>query len=998
MKRQLLIGLAVAAALTACGGDGDGNGSTDSATSASTSSTITRSTPTTSTPTTPTATDTTTAVTTSPDGMATTDQAPTPEATPVTKAQALPTATQTAVPPPTAAQQLPAGVNTSTPGVAVKPQAVTASSYKGNNTPTDAADGNPATRWESNYDDAEWIQFDFGAKTELGSMKITWQNAYASEFSIQVSDDAQTWYQLRYITNATGGTQEFMNLDSEVRYVRINGIKRETQYGYSIYEVAFESPGSDNTLGANVTPSAIPFPVNGSQLAPPAPTVAPLEGLQFTLPDGTLVTRWGTVGRHRHGRERGESWDEVGDPNATNDTVDAAGDPEDQGPGDYLNFVQNYFKPARTWGIEIIDNSHVAGVTKPTLRMNQYFNVAQKAGGEVFFRAFDRLVYGYGWMTPGTLVDPSQYGTQIASCPVVPYPPENALLTPSTGLNNGCSLTLDNYPGHQEIAPNANGVVVGDGKTIPARPLQLGDVIEISTSFFSTPAAMAAIGDPGNLRYYTNEWTYVMGTGLVPQYGVQPRLMNAPLPASTLSGGLGTVSYDYADNPTFIFQQPQNDVGMQDMARFLIGRRWFHTNMTNGEHTEAGNDVNTAAIGLQGQFFNAHTCFDCHINNGRGEAPTAVNQSVTTMAVFTAALDSNGKQIPDPTYGTAVQMQAQPTSNGVTVNWGTAVRVEGFETQMVTLADGTQVQLSKPDVAFDGPIPAVYSLRSAQPVIGMGLLEAIPDATILAGARSVPDTDGVKGTPNYVFDPETNAVRLGRYGWKASKISIRDQVAGAALQDLSVTSPVFPNRNCMFGPVACKSTAAQTGLTNDELVSITRYVTLLGVPAQRSLASGFPKGVSPLPYLDVNPTQIAAGSTVFANIKCTSCHTPTMQTGTGSELAEVRNQTIHPYTDMLLHDMGPGLADNFTEGQATGSMWRTSPLWGIGYTSYVSGDYPYGPRHGKGVPVGYLHDSRARTLTEAILWHGGEATAAKQRFQALSATDRAALLAFLGSL
>jgi CxxC motif-containing protein (DUF1111 family) len=115
-------------------------------------------------------------------------------------------------------------------------------------------------------------------------------------------------------------------------------------------------------------------------------------------------------------------------------------------------------------------------------------------------------------------------------------------------------------------------------------------------------------------------------------------------------------------------------------------------------------------------------------------------------------------------------------------------------------------------------------------------------------------------------------------------------------------------------------------------------------------------------------------------------------------MAEVRNQTIHPYTDMLLHDMGPGLADSFTEGQATGSMWRTSPLWGIGYTSYVSGDYPYGPRHGKGVPVGYLHDSRARTLTEAILWHGGEATAAKQRFQALSATDRAALLAFLGSL
>lgn len=1001
MKRYLLLGLAVAAALTACGGGGDGNGSTDSATTSATSTT-TSTAPTGSTSSTSTSTTTTTTtpvVTTSPDGTTTTDQQPAPEADNTsTTAPTLPTATQNPVPAPTGDEQLPTGVNTSSPGVAVKAQAVTASSYKGNNTPADAADGNATSRWESNYDDAEWIQFDFGAKTQLGAMKIVWENAYASEFSILVSNDAQTWNQLRYIDNATGGTQQFMNLNSDVRYVRVNGIKRNTNFGYSIYEVTFETPGSDNTLGANVTPAAIPFPANGSQLAPPAPTTAPLEGLQFSLPDGTLVTRWGTVGRGRHGRERGESWSEVGDPNATNDTVDAAGNPVDQGPGDYLTFVENYFKPARTWGIEIIDNSHVAGVTKPTLRMNQYFNVAQKAGGEVFFRAFDRLVYGYGWMTPGTLVDPSQYGTQIASCPVVPYPPENALLTPSTGLNNGCSLTLDNYPGHQEIAPNANGVVVGDGKSIPARPLQMGDVVEISTSFFSTPEAMAVIGDPGKLRYYTNEWTYVIGTGLVPQYGVQPRLMNAPLPASTLSGGLGTVSYDYADNPTFIFQQPANDVGMGDMALFVKGRRWFHTNMTTGEHTEKGNDVNTDAIGLQGQFFNANTCFGCHVNNGRGQAPTVVNQPLETMGVFTAAVDGNGKQTPDPTYGAAVQMQSQPSTTGATVDWGTAVRVSGFETQMMTLADGTQVQLSKPDVTFEGPTPTRYTLRSAQPVIGMGLLEAIPDATILAGARSVPDADGVKGTPNYVYDPETGAVRLGRYGWKASKVSIRHQVAGAALQDLSVTSPIYPNRNCMFGPVACSSTAAQKGLTNDELVLLTRYVSLLGVPAQRSQVSGFPKGVAPLPYLDVNPTQVTAGATVFANIKCTSCHTATMQTGTGSEMAEVRNQTIHPYTDMLLHDMGPGLADNFVEGQATGSMWRTSPLWGIGYTSYVSGDYPYGPRHGQGIPVGYLHDSRARTLTEAILWHGGEAAAAKQRFQALSATDRTALLAFLGSL
>jgi CxxC motif-containing protein (DUF1111 family) len=271
----------------------------------------------------------------------------------------------------------------------------------------------------------------------------------------------------------------------------------------------------------------------------------------------------------------------------------------------------------------------------------------------------------------------------------------------------------------------------------------------------------------------------------------------------------------------------------------------------------------------------------------------------------------------------------------------------------------------------------------------MGLLEAIPDADIVARARATPDADGVKGTVNYVYDPETGAVRVGRYGWKASKVSLRHQVAGAALQDMSVTSPVYPNRDCLFGPARCNTSKLEPGLSNDVLQLLTRYVALLGVPAQRSVVSGFPKGVAPLSYLDVNPTQVAAGAKVFDSLRCASCHTKEMKTGTGTELAEARNQTIRPYTDLLLHDMGPDLADNFSEGQATGSMWRTPALWGIGYTEKVAGS---------GIKAGYLHDSRARTLTEAILWHGGEATTIRQRFQALSTEDRAALLSFLGSL
>lgn len=455
------------------------------------------------------------------------------------------------------------------------------------------------------------------------------------------------------------------------------------------------------------------------------------------------------------------------------------------------------------------------------------------------------------------------------------------------------------------------------------------------------------------------------------------------------SPGLGSVSYDYADNATFMFQQPHTHTGMQNMQRFMEGRRWIHTNMWTGDHNEEGNDRNEKAVGLQGPHFNQSSCFACHINNGRGLAPTTINQRLDTMAVRTATTDANGKQLPHPTYGMTAQMNGRSLITGAPQDWGTSVRVAGFDVKTVTLADGTAVELRKPKVSFDGPTPSVFSLRSAQPMIGMGLLEAIPDADILSRVRATPDADGVKGQANYAYDPETGAVRLGRYGWKASKVSLRHQAAGAALLDMSVTSPVYPNRDCLAGPAKCTSAKVEPGISEDDLKLITRYLGLLGVPAQRSLASGFPKGVAPLPYLDVNPTQVATGAKIFESNRCTACHTSAMKTGAGSELAEVRNQTIRPYTDMLLHDMGPDLADNLVEGQATGSMWRTSALWGIGYTERVAGSA------GK---VGYLHDSRARTLLEAILWHGGEATTSRQRFEALSKEDRDALLAFLGSL
>ncbi len=871
----------------------------------------------------------------------------------------------------------PGPIDTSKPGVSVKPVATSSSALENPGLSAALAiDGKPTTRWASSFEDGAWIQFDFGTTTQIGYMKLLWENSYGKQYALRVSDDGQNWSQLRYVTNGHGGTEEFFNLGANARYIRLQGVARATQYGYSLFEVEFKTPGSDNTV-PNVVTSALQFPANGNGWAPLPTSVEPLETLQFTLSDGTLVTRFGARGLARHGRERGEEWNEIGyGPNETVDPV--TGLAVDKGPGNYLTFVPNYFKN-RTWGFEIIDNSRVAGVAKPTLIVNQYNTVDFLPGGVAFFRAFDRPgVTGYGWMNPGELVD-----RNVSICRPVPYP-ANGKLASANGINGACTLLVKEYPGHGDL--DASGFP--NGRNIPARPLVAGDVIEVSPSMFSTTDAMQANGDNGGIRYYSSEFMYVVGTGLRPWYGVQPRLNSVPLPVETLSGGVGSVSYDYTDNGSFMFQQPHTNIGMQNMQRFVEGRRLVHTNFATGEHNEPGNERYTPAVGLQGQRFNQSACIACHVNNGRSPAPSYLNQRLDSMSVRVATTGATGQQLPHPQYGSAVQMNTV-SATGASQDWGNSVRVRGFESRSVKLADGTIVELRKPTLAFDGPVPDTFSLRAAQPMIGTGLLEAVPEADILARARSTPDGDGVMGQANYVFDPETGAVRVGRFGWKATKATLRQQTAAALLADMAVTSPVYPNRSCSTDPAGCASAAAQKGIAESDLQSISRYLALVGVPAQRSVGSGFPKGVAPLDEHRVDPLQVRAGAKVFEGMRCAACHTVEMKTGPGHLFAELRNQTIRPYTDLLLHDMGPDLADKLVEGLAKGSMWRTSPLWGIGYTEKVLGS---------NAKVGYLHDGRARNLTEAILWHGGEADRARQRFETLSKADREALLAFLKSL
>ncbi len=235
------------------------------------------------------------------------------------------------------------------------------------------------------------------------------------------------------------------------------------------------------------------------------------------------------------------------------------------------------------------------------------------------------------------------------------------------------------------------------------------------------------------------------------------------------------------------------------------------------------------------------------------------------------------------------------------------------------------------------------------------------------------DHDGISGRPNYVWNVEQQSKSLGRFGWKANQPTLKQQIAGAFNGDIGLTTSLFPNASCNAGQTQCQKETTlgeQPEVSDEFLDKVTTYVSLLAVPARRNLEG----------------EQEQLGEKLFYEAECTSCHIPRQVTGNNSTHAEFNNQVIHPYTDLLLHDMGEDLADNRPDFLANGQEWRTPPLWGIGLVKNVN-------KHSF-----FLHDGRARNLTEAILWHGGEAQAAKEFVLKLSQTERDALIAFLNSL
>ena len=403
-----------------------------------------------------------------------------------------------------------------------------------------------------------------------------------------------------------------------------------------------------------------------------------------------------------------------------------------------------------------------------------------------------------------------------------------------------------------------------------------------------------------------------------------------------------------------------------DLRRtFEVGDSFFNQNWVAAPASTGARD------GL-GPTHNALSCSSCHSHDGRGKPPDDP-QDPERGLLLRLSIPTDAGPTDEPAYGGQLQDRSilgVPAEGRIVIT---------YRETPGQYPDGTVYSLLQPDytigdLAF-GPLhPDVQiSPRVSPATIGMGLLEAIPEERVLSLADpSDADNDGISGRPNYVWDVRRGQLSLGRFGWKANQPTVKQQAAGAFLGDIGITSSLFPDANCPLGQEECRQApdGGEPEIPDTRLEKVTVYVQTLAVPAMRN----------------TEDEAVKRGARLFVQSQCSACHTPRHETGETHPLEPLREQVIFPYTDLLLHDMGPGLADNRPDGLASGTEWRTPPLWGIGLVETVNGH------------TMFLHDGRARSIEEAILWHGGEAEDSKSFFMGLTLEQRQALVKFLESL
>jgi CxxC motif-containing protein (DUF1111 family) len=436
-----------------------------------------------------------------------------------------------------------------------------------------------------------------------------------------------------------------------------------------------------------------------------------------------------------------------------------------------------------------------------------------------------------------------------------------------------------------------------------------------------------------------------------------------PDPSEELSGGETTVF----DTSPKAFGFPARNIQDEHRAAFFVGHSFFNENWVVAPGSTVARD------GL-GPLFNARSCSACHFRDGRSRPPEAGQPMVSML--MRISIPSKGPQnepLPDPVYGGQIQGQAIP---GVRPEADVLVEYEESAGQF---ADGEKFSLRKPHYLLKslgyGPLSkdVMMSPRVAPAMIGLGLLEAVPEKTLRGFAdEQKRDGRGICGRPNLVWDKAAGKMTIGRYGWKAEQPGVLQQTAGAFVGDIGITSSLMPDENHTAAQIDCakQPSGGHPEVSDQILHDVVTYSRTLAVPARRNWTD----------------PAVVKGKALFIQANCAACHVPKMQTGDCADLPELSRQTIRPYTDLLLHDMGEDLSDNRPVFEARGRDWRTPPLWGIGLIEKINGHSCL------------LHDGRARSLAEAILWHGGEAQTARELFRTMPKTDREAMLAFLQSL
>lgn len=873
-------------------------------------------------------------------------------------------------------------------------------------------DNNAGTRWESAHaTDPSWIMLDFTTAKSVATVVIDWEAANAANYQIQGSNNNSTWTTLASRTGGTFGARtDTIAVTGSYRYLRIFATARSigNQWGYSIFEYKVYAPGGVTSSApssiVNSVSSAVVVSSSRSSSSqavvsssltsvttslPSNVNFTPLYPTQFSQevsrnwrvePDGTIVTFGSGRARSRHEAE------------------------------DIFYTFPTFYHEHRTFKFEIHDHtpkgeSRVEFYYEPEYAnfndigcrkslFNPYRSYFGDNGGFTRIRAADPATgKGELWRCTGTRFVPGERDGQTTLRVGEFYDFEFQQWLGFTETDPRVSAQRVYYTDTFRIKLGSPGLYIVNNDELNAKLSSGGAATAPPVRAFKGVSQADVISTSGTLvnsdspGYMSIRSPQAIAKG----YQKPSYLITNPANNATVTYRDGTQTFtdtvlEYAPTAaspyivdrhthlwTAFFREALN-TRWETHNQFLNGRRIFHTSFVDGKHFEPGNPDFTELANLSTGLTINNSCIACHVNNGRGTAPVA-GQLPNTMAVkvSTGQTDANGNAQPHAYFGKVLQ----PTSRGsVPAEASTSVT---YTTVSGTFNDGSTYQLQSPDYQVQtldqaGGQVSFFSPRMPQTIVGLGLLEAVPESVVLQ-RHDPSDTngDGISGRATQVTDMKNGQQRIGRFGWKATIATLEQFTADALHEDIGVSTSVLQGPACGATQTSCRNAGPGGVELNDSRLNLLAvYMQALGAPARRPET--------------VNNADVARGETVFNNIGCAGCHRPSMTTDYGHPLAELRGQTIKPYTDLLLHDMGDGLADRLTGNAALNREWRTPALWGLGLTQAVNGH------------TRLLHDGRARNINEAILWHGGEAAASQAAYRAASAAQRNDLIKFLESL